>query len=182
MSNPDMAGMGAGAPCGRWGHPDVPVVGTYKHPDVRQRVGDRPRRGWNRLAGVGGRPDVVGMRNVPLVSAGILQMCPARDRSPPSRGAVRGGPTPAAPVGGAYNPASRDVTRVLIPTVATGNGPSASPPHSLSQSRTSIGQGCCPSTLCGALIGYLAVKPRPSALLMPRARRSRRDRCGAGGA
>lgn len=68
LSSPDVAGMGAGAPCGRRGRPDVAGVGTDKPPDVRQGV----RTG----------PDVAGMGEVARLESGVVQMWPRRGMWP----------------------------------------------------------------------------------------------------
>lgn len=145
---------------------------------------DRPRCGWNgggRPAGVGDRPDVAGTGEVALVLPGIIHMCRDWDRSPPRCGAGRGGPSPAAPMGGAYSPAPRDVTRVLIPTVATGNGPPLLPSPPAPNSALLLGRAAVRQ--CYAVVSLVAwpLSPAPT-LLMLRARQSGCDRCGAGGA
>lgn len=69
LSSPDVAGMGAGAPCGRRGHPDVAGVGTYERPDVRQGVGIGPD-----VAGTGG--------GAARLESGVVQMWPGWRRCP----------------------------------------------------------------------------------------------------
>lgn len=78
---------------------------------------------------MGTDPGVAGMEEVAWLQSGVIQMWPGWDRSPSRcEPGIGGGASPAVPVGVAWSPAHRDVTRVLIPTVSRGNGPSAPPP------------------------------------------------------
>lgn len=119
-----------------------------------------------------------------LGGAGVFQTCleAERTRTQMCYGAGGRGARPAAAVGGARRPArprpTRDVLGVLIPTVATGDSPSAPPlpepppssPQLLSRSRSPIGQRRRPSTPSSSPIGRSRAPPRPPPpLLCPRA-------------